>query len=656
MSRIAFRPCEHPRVSVLVLAWRQRDLLETCLRAVQQGAGGVPYEVVLLLNGVTPQIEAFARSEVTGVRLVSSRVNLGFCGGNNLAAEHANGEYLVLLNDDAVPELGWLEWLVATADAHPEADAIGSSVLFPDGRLQEAGSIIWNDGSTMPVGRGSPGDALDWHFVRRVDYASACSLLVRREAWRAVGGFDEQYFPAYYEDVDLCLAIRARGGVVLYEPRSRVRHHESASSGDDFKNFLFRRNQRVLLDKWRGLLSFQEAPEPSSPAAVARAVWRARGCPRRILVVDDQVPARAKGAGFGRMFDTLVELATQGYAAVVHPTAALTPPHEALVSQGVAILTGDLSRHLARPDVFYDAVVVSRPNNFDQVAPHVRRHQPWAALLYDAEALFWRRLDRQAALVGDEVEARQLRLAAVETKRLEDRIFRESDRAVTVSREEADLLDGIEGRCPIDVLLPSEPSVAMTARSFHERQDMAFVAGWLAGPRSPNADGLEWFVAEVLPRLRERLPWVRLHVTGSRPPEEVVSLGGPNVVFEGHVEDLASFYDRTRVVIVPIRFGAGVKLKTVEALQHGVPVVSTAVGAEGIDTRGLSAIDVTDDPGQFAARVGTFLTDGRAWERRREVIAALVPPWSTRQHGESWTGVLEGALSGGRRGAHSILP
>jgi glycosyltransferase involved in cell wall biosynthesis len=117
------------------------------------------------------------------------------------------------------------------------------------------------------------------------------------------------------------------------------------------------------------------------------------------------------------------------------------------------------------------------------------------------------------------------------------------------------------------------------------------------------------------------------------------------VRLEGFVDDLAGFYDRIRVVIAPIRYGAGVKLKTVEALQYGLPTVSTTVGAEGIDTRGLAAIDVVDDPEQFAERIAVLLTDPHAWQERREAIAQLVRAWGVPPRGETWTGALERALS-----------
>ena len=196
MSRIEFPRVTRPRASVIILPWRQTGYLYSCFAALrQQATRTVPFEVIVVLADPSPEVEHLIRSTIGGVQLVVLRANLGFAEANNQAAALARGEYLVFLNDDAVPEADWLTWLVETADAHPAAGAVGSCMLFPDGRIQESGSIVWNDGSTMPIGRDLPGDALDWQFVRRADYCSACSLLVRKTTWDAVGGMDAEYFP-----------------------------------------------------------------------------------------------------------------------------------------------------------------------------------------------------------------------------------------------------------------------------------------------------------------------------------------------------------------------------------------------------------------------------------------------------------------------------
>ena len=144
--------------------------------------------------------------------------------------------------------------------------------------------------------------------------------------------------------------------------------------------------------------------------------------------------------------------------------------------------------------------------------------------------------------------------------------------------------------------------------------------------------------------IRARIPWVRLRVTGQDPPPELLQYASPSILFEGHVGDLAKFYDDARVAIVPVRFGAGVKLKTIEALQYGVPTVTTEVGAEGIDLHRTGALAITDDPAEFALKVVTLLDDPQLWENHRKRIRSLHGIWAEQPAGISWSSVVEKAL------------
>jgi glycosyltransferase involved in cell wall biosynthesis len=192
-------------------------------------------------------------------------------------------------------------------------------------------------------------------------------------------------------------------------------------------------------------------------------------------------------------------------------------------------------------------------------------------------------------------------------------------------------------------------------QGYHERVGIAYVAGWVAGPTSPNADGLRWFVSDVLALVRAAVPWVRVSVTGANPPEDLLRLADDNLHFTGHVPDLAGFYARARVVMAPIRFGAGVKVKTIQALQYGVPVVSTECGAEGIETSGLEPIAVADDAAGFAAALITLLTDQDEWERRRAEVLTLLDRWQNGAGSGSWTNVIGEVLERRERGGHAVF-
>jgi GT2 family glycosyltransferase/glycosyltransferase involved in cell wall biosynthesis len=617
---IRLRRDPNPRVSVMVVAFNRRDRLERCLLSLSARIGrSIAVETVVVSNGIGRDIDEFLNTRVTGATLISSDVNLGFGGACNLARSHARGSLLALLNDDAEIEDGWLEHLVASADAHPHAGAVGSAILFPDGRLQEAGSIIWDDGSTLGIGRGTPGLPLEHDFVREVDYCSACSLLVRSRTWDAVGGMDVDYFPAYYEDTDLCLRIRRLGEQILFAPGSRVRHHEGSSSDHHFRDFLIRRNRVRLKAMWKRELAEQEPANPQSPAAIERALHRARRHARRLLIIDDRIPDPAIGSGFSRMLEVVLAV-TPDHAVSLWCSAEAGATNDTLRDLGVRVVPGPLEAHLATPEVLYDAVLISRPQNFVACADAVRRYQPHAALVYDAEALYHRRLAHELALERDLPVAESLRSTLRSTYEVEAGIRTRVQAIAAVTEAEAAYFASTRGDCPITVIRPQLPWAKLTARDFHARADVIFVAGWLAGSRSPNADGLKWFVGSVWPKVRTAVPGVRLKITGNAPPAVRQSIVDGAVEFTGLVPDLFDIYDSSRVAIAPLRYGAGLSIKVLEALRFGVPVVTTAIAGPDLDRLARDAVWMADSASGFAEGVVTLLTDAGEWQRRRRAM------------------------------------
>jgi len=632
---------ESPLISILVLTQDQLEHVGRCISSLARtiDAERLPYEVLLVFNGTEPRsVETFLKS-VRGVRALPLALNLGFGGGNNYAAERARGEFLVFLNDDAIALPGWLDNLVRTVQTYPNAGAVGSRILFPDASLQEAGGIIWSDGSTRPLGRDAPPGSLAFSYVRPVDYISANGLIMRRADFETLGGFDSRYFPAYYEDTDLCLALRHQlQRELVYEPRAVIKHVEAASTQDiAFRSFLFRRNQTLLCEKWGETLATYASPEPESPVAIARAVLRRRGNPTRVLVVDDRLPDLSKGhggigSGFVRAQELFTELAAANMAITIYPADRTHPPTEnSLASLGVDVIEEPLPEHLSRPEIGYDAVVVSRPHNAGIFLELLRKTLPNASIVYDAEALYHKRLAIQAWL-EENAGRRQLRQAERdEMERLEAYIARTVDAIVAISYDEREWLEAIPGHAPVEFMVPLLSGIDMGPANPNSRANAVFVAGWLDGDDSPNVDALRWYCREVLPHVLAAIPEFRTLVTGKNPPLVVERLADENVLILGFVKSISEVYNAARIALAPIRIGAGVKNKTMEALQYGVPVVATTVGAEGMGLRDGVEIDATDDPQEFARRIVALATDDAAWLSRRDALKAQVQAWESRR-------------------------
>ena len=633
------RPVTHDdSVSVIIPTVSQARHLAACLVALRRAPAPPPItlDIVVVLNGATADVRAVAMN-APDVRVVESAVNRGFAGGCHLGVRTSTAPWIVLLNDDVQVRPGWLEPLMATMCERPRAAAVGPRVLGRDGRVQEIGSVIWRDGTTRPIGRGLPASSLAWRWRRRVDYASGCALLVRREAWDRVGGFDTEYHPAYYEDVDFCLALEAAGYEVWVDPRGDVVHAESASSNPAFKAFLFERHHARLVSRWPQALAGRVAA-PMDPRTIEQAMRdagaRLAGPRLRVLVVDSRVPAYGLGSGFDRMADIVLALAEQGADVRVLPTQVPAAFNPELAAAGVAVLEGPLDDVLAHQLRDVDVVLVSRPVNAMRVHDALRRVKRGARprYVYDAEALFHRRSEREAALKTG-MTARLLQAEAVAVRRTEARVASNADVIVCVSREEAAFFAS-HGARTVHVRTPWLRKASLTSPTLRGRADIGLVAGWLGGAWSPNGDALAWFASRVMPRITAVVPWVRLRVTGTLPPE-LRPFEGLNLTSVGFVDDLAEFYGGLRVAVAPIRYGAGVKLKTVEALQYGVPIVATTVGAEGLDELRGGAIAVHDAPEAFADAVIARLVDVAVWRRHRAAIETAMglvqrdPDWKT---------------------------
>ena len=271
-SMIEFAKTERPLVSILIPTRSQERMLEICLQSLLTHIGGeIPYEVVIVLNAATEELRDFVQYRTRGVIILESAANLGVAGGYNRARSVARGEFLLLLHDDTQISPVWLESLLGTMATHPAAGAVGSYQLFPDGRPQRAGSILWSNAATSAAWGESQSTQEYLNGVRAVDYVGTCSTLVRNSAWDAMGGMDEEIFPAYYVDVDMCMSLRRVGHTVLCNPASQLRHYQGASTNKRFQVFIDGLNRIYFSSKWVTELAMHEPFAPSDPVAVARA-------------------------------------------------------------------------------------------------------------------------------------------------------------------------------------------------------------------------------------------------------------------------------------------------------------------------------------------------------------------------------------------------
>jgi len=246
-------PGEFPLVSVIIPVYNQWEYTFSCLGSILKNSDDIHYEIILVDDNSTDETR-FAGQHVNNIRIIRNVVNQGFLFNCNKAAAEAGGKFIVLLNNDTLVQPGWLIWFLKTMEEHPDAGLAGAKLIFSTGRLQEAGGIVFRDGSAMNYGREDFPDRPQYNYFKDVDYCSGAAICVRKSLWDQLGGFDARYAPAYYEDTDLAMRIRGMGYRTVYQPKSVVIHFEGVSHGTDITQGIKKKqddNQKIFYSRWR---------------------------------------------------------------------------------------------------------------------------------------------------------------------------------------------------------------------------------------------------------------------------------------------------------------------------------------------------------------------------------------------------------------------
>ena len=602
---------KRPRVSIVIPVYNKIHYTVACLRSLLEHAGSVPFEVIVVDDGSVDETERCLR-EIDGLRSLRNRKNLGFVGSCNAGAAAAKGEFVLFLNNDTVVTPGWLEALVNTFTQVPDAGLVGARLVYPDGRLQEAGGIIFNDGSGWNYGRfGDPRDPR-YSFRREVDYCSGAAILIRRELFERLGQFDARYAPAYYEDTDLAFAVRDAGYKVIYQPASTVIHFEGITAGTDTGSGVKQYqvvNREKFLEKWADALRRQPKPHPPTPIGIA-ATHRST---RRALIIDATTPAPDQDSGSVRMVNfmrVLIDLGTQ-VSFMAENRAFIERDTRALQQLGVEVL---YHPYVSDPVAFFrerghefDVILLSRHYIATNYIALVREYAPQARLLFDTVDLHYLREQREADLADRD----ELRRTAAATRVQELNVMRDSDVTLVVSPVEQELLrvDAPDVRVEI---LSNVHEVFGCRKAFRERHDLVFVGGF---QHPPNIDAVDWFVKSVFPLVRSALPGVRFHVIGSKIVDQVLALAADDVIIHGYVEDIAPFMDDCRISVAPLRYGAGVKGKVNMAMSYGLPVAGTPIAVEGMHVHIGEDVLVAERADDLAAEIVRLYSDEALWNR-----------------------------------------
>jgi GT2 family glycosyltransferase len=623
-----------PEVSLVMPLYSRADLTREALESICDETHRVPYEVILVDDTADTGTKALLAT-VQGARIITNETNLGYLRSVNRGAAAARGKWLVLCNNDIKFLYGWVGAMLDCANSAPDVAVVTPKYLYPDLALSEAGGVIWSDGTGGNYGRGEDPGESRFEYRREVDYGSAAALMVRADFWRSVGGYDERYIPMYYEDTDLCFAAREHGLRVLYEPRANVVHFEGATAGTDV-NSGHKRYQEInrakFVDKWRERLEREQLPP--SRGNVRRAADRHPG--PRVLILDHRVPMPDRDSGSLRLRAMIGALSDLGCRVTLFPEDLhmVLPYTLELMSAGIEVFYGDVNvpERIAEIGPELAMVITCRPHTTSKWLDLIRECAPSATVVYDTVDLHWLREARRAAL-GDGSEpvapgSEPLVMApkAVALREIELALIRATDATLVVSPEERAQVEADVPEATVRVV-PNVNLLREHVAGPEGRSGLLFIGGY---EHTPNVESAQRLVERVMPRVWAQNPEVKVTLIGGSVPAEVQQLASPRVDVVGWVENVEPLFGSALAMVAPLSYGAGLKGKVTQALAQGLPVVTTPIGAEGLDAVDGHQLLIGSNDDQLARRILRLLDDPELWgdlsRAGQELAAARCSP------------------------------
>jgi len=618
-------------VSIVIPVYNQFEYTYNCIKSILENSESKVSFEIIIADDCSTDLTKDAAKVINNIKIIRNKINLRFLKNCNNAAKYAKGRFILFLNNDTEVQKNWLEPLVSLMDKNENVGLVGSKLVYADGTLQEAGGIVWKDASAWNYGHCDDQTKPDYNYVKDVDYISGASIMIRKTLWDKIGGFDERFAPAYYEDADLAFEVRRQGYRVVYQPLSVVIHFEGKSNGTDLqsgqKSYQIV-NQKRFYEKWNKVL---EKEHFNNGENVYWACDRTKD-KKTIFVVDHYVPEFDQDAGSKNTFMYLSLFVEMGMKVVfLGDNFNNKEPYTSQLEQmGIEVLYGNYymahwKEWLKDNGKYINYAYLNRPHISKKYIDIVRQLSK-AKIVYFGQDTQFLRLERQAAIENND----KLRQEAAESKKNEMNLFSKADVIYVVgSYEQKFLQDLLPGKIIRNIpVFVYEKDATYQSNDIEKTKGLLFVGGFA---HQPNEDGVLWFYKEVYPKLISKIPDLEWFIAGSHPTDAVQKLNSDKIHVLGYISDkkLGELYKNCRIDIAPLRYGAGVKGKVVEAVYNQIPLVTTDIGAEGL-SKAENAFLIANDADEFANVVINLYNDVNHMDELKHNCVTFINNYFTR--------------------------
>ena len=625
-SSIKFTSHKSPLVSIIIPVYKDSFYTALCLKSIQEAKTKIPYEVIVVDD--SPHNEKIQELDlVKNIKLISNKKNIGYLNSCNDGAKKSKAKFLCMLNNDTYVFNDWLDNLHDTFKIFPSAGIVGSLLLNKDFTIQECGSFIFKSGYGYNYGKSFLINSFQTNFTRKVSYCSAASILIDSKLFKSVKGFSKEYYPAYYEDVDLAYKLLKFNKFTYCNPLSKVVHFGSISMGQGdspVKTKLMIKNKKTFLSKWKDHL-------PNSFYAIEQLYNKNKS----VIFFEEHLISPKSDAGSLSIFNFAKLFQSLGYEVIFcfKHLDRISKDFNLLLLHGFQVMSVGtdfdsfknfkhfLNSNYIKPEILY----IARPEFFSLHIDILKKQYPNALVFYDTVDLHYLRMQRENLVLKKEIYSKR---SINRLKKIELSNMHKSDISVIRSKYEINHLKQeekiIEKKLLNLSLLFSEPNKIV---SFKKSEGMVFVGNF---NHTPNIDALNYFFDEIITKFNEKLMSINIYIIGKNGKyifKDKIKHVHNKVTFIDFVDDINSFLINRRLNLAPLRYGAGIKGKIAQAFVIGLPTISTNIGFEGMDENVVGDLKA-DKPNDFAKKIENFYFGESSWTKVQNNIVRYSKIWT----------------------------
>lgn len=624
---LKFPKSESPLVSIIIPFYNQENYTWGCLKSIYENLPEVDFEIILIDDNSS---ETYDFSLIENLKLIKNPSNIGFLKSCNQGIAKATGKYIYLLNNDTIVHKGFLDELVYVFNNFDNVGAVGSMLINANGSLQEAGSVFMKDCNIAQVVDHRKPYFPIVNYIYKVDYCSGCSLLFKKNADNGETNlFDEQFAPAYFEETDLCFRIKfEQHKNVYYTPFSKVVHFNGASynakkdNTPTEKEKLFEKNLAIFKSKWGDQINAIAAEN------VQQRILELNQN-KNIFFYNDRIPEFDNNSGELRLTEIIKGYKKEGYNVVfiAEKNKIDNPYNEYFQRLGVCVYY----EYLAYKDLkeFYKLFDAKKAiawfyaaNAFIKNHQKIQEHFSSIFKIYDMVDIHHLRYKRA---LNSDPKNRFYKKNYSAFYKSEKKAALEADLIIPISEEEKQYMDTfVPGKKQIVISNIHYTKININeTKKFEERKDLLFIGS----VHHPNIDAIYFLANQILPIIWKKLPDVKLNIIGNV-DQKITNINHPNIIFHGYIPDIVPHFLNNRIMVAPLRYGAGVKGKIGQAFEYHLPVITSSIGAEGMLSDNGDNMILADNEKDFAEKTIELYTNKNLWIQQQLKSADGLEPFS----------------------------